>query len=126
MKFPIGALPIFRGCVSFREESLDEAPLPKVMIRDPTKTITSLKTNIDTQNNGLEKVDYFKIWPYVVSIPRFLGVKCVNVEPLLTSSLWQIPPLEYVPIKLLLYMISRARYMVTSQTNMCYPKATRR
>ena len=29
---------------------------------------------------------------------RFLGV---DVELLLTSSLWQIPPLEYVPIKLL-------------------------
>ena len=36
---------------------------------------TSPKTNMDTQNDGLEKVDSFKIWPCFVSIVKFLGYK---------------------------------------------------
>ena len=35
---------------------------------------TSPKTNMDTQNDGLEKVDSFKIWPFLVSILDFWGV----------------------------------------------------
>ena len=36
---------------------------------------TSPKTNMDTQTDGLEKVDYFKTWPCLVSTEyvRFLG-----------------------------------------------------
>ena len=30
--------------------------------------ITSPKTNMDTQNDGLEKVDSDEIWPFVVSM----------------------------------------------------------
>ena len=46
------------------------------MIRDPTKTITSLKTKMDSQNNGLEKVDYFKIWPNVWYPFSIFGCRC--------------------------------------------------
>ena len=28
---------------------------------------TSPKTNMDTQNDGLDKVDSFEIWPFLVS-----------------------------------------------------------
>ena len=36
--------------------------------------LTSPKTNMDTQNDGLEKVDSFEIWPFVVSMLDFWGV----------------------------------------------------
>ncbi len=35
---------------------------------------TSPKTNMHTQNDGLEKVDSFKIWPFLVSMLDFWGV----------------------------------------------------
>ncbi len=35
---------------------------------------TSPKTNMDTQNDGLEKVDSFKIWPFLVSTLVFVCV----------------------------------------------------
>ena len=36
--------------------------------------ITSPKTNMDTRNDGVEKVDSFKIWPCLVSMLDFWGV----------------------------------------------------
>ena len=33
---------------------------------------------MDTQNDGLEKVDSFKIWPYLVSMLDFSGVCLVK------------------------------------------------
>ena len=39
---------------------------------------TSPKTNMDTQNDGLEKVDSFKIWPSLVSMSDFSGVCLVK------------------------------------------------
>ena len=44
--------------------------------------VTSPKTNMDTQNDGLEKVDPFKIWPFLVSMLDFWGVY------LMTQELW--------------------------------------
>ena len=38
---------------------------------------TSPKTNMDTQNDGLEKVGPF-VWPFLVSIPDFWGVILVD------------------------------------------------
>ena len=35
---------------------------------------TSPKTNMDTQNGGLEKVDSFERWPFLVSMLDFWGV----------------------------------------------------
>ena len=35
---------------------------------------TSPKTDMDTQNGGLEKVDSFEIWPFLVSMLDFWGV----------------------------------------------------
>ena len=39
---------------------------------------TSPKTNMDTQNDGFEKVDSFKIWPFLVSMLAFWGVGYVK------------------------------------------------
>ena len=36
---------------------------------------TSPKTSMDTKNDGLEKVDSCKLWPFLVFIVKFLGYK---------------------------------------------------
>ena len=38
----------------------------------------SPKTKMDTQNDGLEKVDSLKIWPFLVSIRWISGVYTLN------------------------------------------------
>ena len=48
---------------------------------------TSSKTNMDTQNDGLEKVDYsFTIWPCLVSMLDFCGVNMDQLQTVLKSS----------------------------------------
>ena len=41
---------------------------------------TSRKTNMDTQNDGLEKVDSFQKWWLLVFMLDFLGVSLMKVE----------------------------------------------
>ena len=44
------------------------------------KSITSPKTNMDNPNDGLEKVDSFKTWPFLVSMLVFWGVYTLEKE----------------------------------------------
>jgi len=57
---------------------------------------TSPKTSMDTQNDGLEKVDSFKIWQCLVSMFNFWGIslakillskRCLRVWPLFVNKL---------------------------------------
>ena len=55
-------------------------------------TITPPKTNMDTQNDGLEKVDSFKIWQFLVSMLDFWGVLAIkNIIGISAANLPLIP-----------------------------------
>lgn len=46
---------------------------------DGSMQLLSLKTNMETHNDGLEKVDSFEIWPFSVSMLDFWGVHIVSL-----------------------------------------------
>ena len=41
------------------------------------RTYTPPKTNMDTENDGLEKGDSLKIWPFLISMLDLWGVVCI-------------------------------------------------
>ena len=43
--------------------------------------ITYSQSDMDTQNDGLQNVDSFRLWPFLVSMLDFWGVRVLEFSP---------------------------------------------